>query len=344
MPLRSHRAEVQAFGFVCNQENSMAMERAGVRIVRKPWGCSDLRPWSEIQNDGDAIGELWFQRDIITNPAPALLLKLLFTTEPLSIQVHPDDAYARSIGLPNGKTEAWYILSATPDAKIAVGLNRTLTADQLRAAIADQSIADMVQWRSVVKDDVISIPAGTIHAIGAGLVVAEIQQRSDATFRMYDHGRQRELHVADAVASANAYPAPVQIAPVRLTDARTLLAAHTPFVLERIDLPPGSDWELNAERETWFFTLAGHARIGSFNLFKGDAVFLDADHAAIKVGVDGLQGLLAYAGPDPEKNLLRCTDDDVFAPPMEPVPHLSLDAQATTSPPMRAPGGRTWRP
>ena len=85
----------------------MAMERAGVRIVRKPWGCSDLRPWSEIQNHGDAIGELWFQRDDITTPEPALLLKLLFTTEPLSIQVHPDDAYARSIGLPNGKTEAW---------------------------------------------------------------------------------------------------------------------------------------------------------------------------------------------------------------------------------------------
>jgi mannose-6-phosphate isomerase len=319
----------------------MAMERAGVRIVRKPWGCSDLRPWSEVQNDGDAIGELWFQRDGVTTPAPALLLKLLFTTEPLSIQVHPDDAYARSIGLPNGKTEAWYILSATPDAKIAVGLNRSLTAEQLRAAIADQSIADMVQWRSVVKDDVISIPAGTIHAIGAGLVVVEIQQRSEATFRMYDYGRQRELHVDDAVASANARPAPVQIAPMRLTDARTLLAADMHFVLERIDLSPGSDWEINAERETWLFTLAGHARIGSFNLFKGDAVFLDDDHAAIKVGVDGLQGLLAYAGPDPAMDLLRCSDDDVIAPSIEPLSHVSLYQQATGT---RVPGARAWRP
>lgn len=322
----------------------MAMERAGVRIVRKPWGSSDLRPWSAVQNDGDAIGELWFQRDGIINPEPALLLKLLFTTEPLSIQVHPDDAYARSIGLPNGKTEAWYILSATPDARIAVGLNRTLTAEQLRAAIADQSIADMVQWRSVVKDDVISIPAGTIHAIGAGLVVAEIQQRSEATFRMYDHGRQRELHVADAVASANAHPAPAQIAPSRLTDARTLLTADRHFVLERIDLSSGSDWEINAERETWLLTLAGHARIGALNLFKGDAVFLDADRAGIKVGVDGLQGLLAYAGPDPAMNLLRCSDDLVLAPSAGSIPHPSLYEKATISTGMRAPGGRAWRP
>ena len=322
----------------------MAMERAGVRIVRKPWGCTDLRPWSEVLNDGEAIGELWFQREGTFNPEPALLLKLLFTTEPLSIQVHPDDAYARSIGLANGKTEAWYILSATPDAKIAVGLNRTLTAEQLGAAIADQSIADMVQWRSVVKDDVISIPAGTIHAIGAGLVVAEIQQRSEATFRLYDHGRQRELHVADAVASAHARPAPAQIAPSHLTDARTLLTAGKHFVLERIDLSPGSDWEINAERETWLLTLSGHARIASLNLFKGDVVYLDAHHAGIKVGVDGLQGLLAYAGPDPAMELLRCSDDDVIAPPIKPVPHVSLYGQATIGTGMRAPGARTWRP
>src|SRR5207247_461750 len=107
------------------------------------------------------------------------LLKLLFTAQPLSIQVHPDDTLARSIGLPNGKTEAWYVLSAAPGARIALGLKRALTAVQLRAAIGDGSIAQVVQWRPVAKDDVIFVSAGTIHAIGAGLVVAEIQQRSD---------------------------------------------------------------------------------------------------------------------------------------------------------------------
>jgi hypothetical protein len=86
----------------------MAIEHACMRVVRKPWGNTDLRPWSEIRHDGGAIGELWFQRPDMNAPDPALLLKLLFTKEPLSIQVHPDDAFAQSIGLGHGKTEAWY--------------------------------------------------------------------------------------------------------------------------------------------------------------------------------------------------------------------------------------------
>ena len=97
--------------------------------------------------------------------------------------------YAQSMGLPNGKTEAWYVLSATPEAKVALGLKRRLTPQQLREAIDDGSISDLVVWQAVSAGDVIFVPAGTIHAIGAGLVIAEIQQRSDATFRLFDHGR-----------------------------------------------------------------------------------------------------------------------------------------------------------
>src|SRR2546427_11957824 len=93
------------------------------------------------------------------------LLKLLFTSEPLSIQVHPDDEFARSIGLPNGKNEAWYILSAAPGARGALGLKRRLTPQALRAAIRDGSIAHLTQWRPVAKGDIILFPAGTIHAI-----------------------------------------------------------------------------------------------------------------------------------------------------------------------------------
>src|ERR1700735_2891928 len=178
----------------------MAIEHASVRVVRKPWGVADLHPWSGIDGSGDSIGELWFQRVDRNAPTPALLLKLLFTSEPLSIQVHPDDAFARSIGLSNGKTEAWYILSAIPGAKVAVGLNYPRSATALRTAITDGSIANMVHWRPVHKGDVIFIPAGTIHAIGAGIVLAEIQQYSDATFRLFDYGRQRELHEDNAVA------------------------------------------------------------------------------------------------------------------------------------------------
>lgn len=152
----------------------MAIEHASVLVARKPWGVADLRPWSSIDVSGDPVGELWFQRADKNASVPALLLKLLFTREPLSIQVHPDDEFARSIGLPNGKTEAWYILVAIPGARVALGLKRHLTPQELRAAISDSSIAGLTQWRPVSKGDIIFVPAGTIHAIGAGIVLAEI--------------------------------------------------------------------------------------------------------------------------------------------------------------------------
>jgi mannose-6-phosphate isomerase len=287
-----------------DQEAVMAIERANVRAVPKPWGSTDLRPWSAIHADGDAIGELWFERSDLGAPVPALLLKLLFTTEPLSIQVHPDDAYARSIGLPHGKTEAWYVLSALPDAKVAVGLTRQIAAAQLRAAIEDGSIADLVRWHAVAKDDLIVVPAGTIHAIGAGLVVAEIQQRSDVTFRLYDYGRQRELHVDNGVAAAKAGPAECQSAQQRLSDTRTLLVAGLPFVLERIELAPKSNWEFRAEHETWVLVLEGYARVGLLSAFVGDAIFLEAERISMKVGSGGLKGLLAYLGAKPSPSLL----------------------------------------
>ena len=225
----------------------MAIEHASVQVARKPWGVADLNPWSGIDASGDAVGELWFQRVDKNAPAPTLLLKLLFTSEPLSIQVHPDDAFARSIGLANGKTEAWYILSATPDARVAVGLKRSLTPQQLRAAIRDGSIAGLTRWRSVDKGDVIFVPAGTIHAIGSGIVLAEIQQHSDATFRLFDYGRQRELHEDSAVAVSDA--GPVQISGRSATPHRgSNRPDRKPAFCTRADRPSG-ELELDARCE-----------------------------------------------------------------------------------------------
>ena len=296
----------------------MAIERTCMQVVRKPWGSTDLRPWSAIHDDGAAIGELWFQRADMHAPDPALLLKLLFTKEPLSIQVHPDDAFARSIGLAHGKSEAWYILAAAPGARIAIGLTRALSAPELRTAIEDGSITDLIQWRDVRADDVVLVPAGTIHAIGPGIVVAEIQQRSDATFRLFDHGRQRELHVDHAVAAARPGPAETQAAPRRLSAARTLLVASPQFALERIDLPPATRWALHAEHETWMLVLAGEARIGPMTLSVGDAIFLEADGMGIAVGADGLRGLLAYVADEPGPSLERVREgkESVAAVPL----------------------------
>jgi mannose-6-phosphate isomerase len=245
---------------------------------------------------------------------------LLFTTEPLSIQGHPDDAFARSIGLANGKTEAWYILSAIAGAKVAVGLNYPRSVAELRAAIADGSIANIVHWHPVHQGDVIFIPAGTIHAIGAGIVLAEIQQHSDATFRLFDYGRERELHIDNAVAVAVAGPCELQSPPERLSATRTALAVNPHFVLEQIDLAPGWVWTLDAPRETWVLTIEGHAQLGLTGLSPGQAAILQADHAEIETGADGLKALLAYPGPTVNPDALR-----ERSTPVGPVPHVSSD-------------------
>jgi mannose-6-phosphate isomerase len=234
-----------------------------------------------------------------------LLLKLLFTSQPLSIQVHPDDKFARSIGLPNGKTEAWYILSATPDARVALGLERTLTPQLLRAAIRDGSIAGLAQWRPVAKGDIVLVPAGTIHAIGAGIVLAEIQQRSDTTFRLFDYGRHRELHEDDAVAASDAGPCRSQAVPRRLSTARCALVVDPHFVLERIELRANADWQLETDRETWMLVIEGSGRVGLTDAVVGDVIFIEADSVSIEVGSHGMSGLVAYPGPDPIADLLH---------------------------------------
>ena len=283
----------------------MPTELAAVRVVHKPWGGDDLQPWSDVDGSGDAVGELWFERADKDAPAPALLLKLLFTSERLSIQVHPDDTYARAMGMPNGKSEAWYILSAKPDAQIGAGLKHQVTPQQLRASIRDGSIAELIDWRPVAKGDAIYIPAGTIHAIGAGIVLAEIQQRSDATFRLFDYGRQRELHEDNGVAVAHPWPLRAPGNPIRLTAERTVLVASKHFVLERVELPEGSSWALLAEPETWMLTLDGHAAIGLTMASIGQTVFIGGGRTSIEVGKNGLSALIAYPASRPVDSLLQ---------------------------------------
>ena len=283
----------------------MGIVRARVEALPTRSGVVDLTPWSTAAHDGAPIGEIWYNRPGKPASDPSLLLKLLFTSAPLSIQVHPDDAYAQSMGLPNGKTEAWYVLSAAPGAKVGLGLKQRLTQQQLREAVDDGSISELVVWHTVLPDDVIFVPAGTIHAIGAGVVIAEIQQRSDATFRLFDYGRQRELHIERAIAVANPGPARFRVRPNRFTDERTLLVSGPHFVLERIDLAPNSTWSLEAKRETWLLVLSGNAVAGSLDVATADAVFAQSDRVDIRAGSTGMVGLVAYTGIGPISHLLR---------------------------------------
>jgi mannose-6-phosphate isomerase len=293
----------------------MPIEHATVRVAHKPWGVSDLRPWSSVDATDHAVGELWFERADKNASVSALLLKLLFTNATSSIQVHPDDTFARAIDMPNGKTEAWYIILAKPDAKIGVGLRHRVTPRELRASIRDGSVVDLVQWRPVAKGDTILIPAGTIHALGAGIVLAEIQQRCDATFRLFDYGRGRELHEDDAIAVANTWPLRSAGTPTRFTSERTVLVASRHFVFEKLDLPAGSSWALLAERETWVLVLDGHAAIGLAAASIGQAIFVGGGRASIEVGANGLTALVAYPASAPVASLLQTLGE----PSMNPV-------------------------
>jgi mannose-6-phosphate isomerase len=249
---------------------------------------------------GDArVGEVRFERPDPDAPRPALLLKLLFTDEPLSIQVHPDDTFARSIGLDNGKAEAWYVLDAHPHAGVGVGLRRKLSATRLRSAIADRSIASLIAWRRVREGDVVSVPAGMIHTIGAGLVLAEIQQRSDATFRLFDHDRGRGIHTENAIAASDTSLRTDPPVAEHLGNGRSIMIAEPHFVLERVVLPPNGAMDCDAPSETWLLVIDGNATIGQVQAARGEAVYASAAHAPMTAGASGATILIAYAGPEP---------------------------------------------
>lgn len=174
-------------------------------VVEKPWGRTDI-PSDFGDFGGRRIGEIWF-----AHPAGAdapILVKFLFTAERLSIQVHPDDEAARAAGYPCGKDECWLVLDAEGDAELGVGLAAPATRDALQMAALDGSIVERIDWRRATADDFIYNRAGTIHAIGAGLTVIEVQQNVDCTYRLYDYGRPRELHLGEALAVAALAPRP----------------------------------------------------------------------------------------------------------------------------------------
>jgi mannose-6-phosphate isomerase len=240
------------------------------------------------------------------------------------------------LGLPCGKTEAWHILNASPGSQVALGLHELVSPQQLREGIDDGSISDLIVWRSVSSGETIFVPAGTIHAIGAGLVIAELQQRSDATFRLFDYDRGRDLQVENAIAVANAGPAKFQVDSIKLTAERTLLISSPHFVFERVELAPETTWCLEAERETWLLIIGGDGIAGSFDVGTGDCIFAQSDHVDIRVGCGGMVGLVAYAaGGGLVPHLLqRVTQphavDGVPLLP-EPVPILLPQATRTTA-------------
>lgn len=170
------------------------------RMVEKVWGCTRL-PAPFAAPEGQRIGEIWFE------PPPeldALLVKYLFTSEKLSVQVHPSDALAPAGH--RGKEECWLVLDAEPGAQLAIGFREEVTPDQMRTGALDGSIEQMLEWHDVAAGDFFYIPAGTVHAIGPGLALVEVQQNSDVTYRFFDYGRPRELHLDESLTVAHGAP------------------------------------------------------------------------------------------------------------------------------------------
>jgi mannose-6-phosphate isomerase len=175
------------------------------REVAKPWGRETLpAPFNAAKPE--KIGEVWFE------PPPALdqlLIKYIFTEENLSVQVHPTNAQTEAKGLGRqGKEECWFVLDAKPGAVLGIGFNHHVDAGAMRAAALDGSIEQLMTWYPVNRGDFFYIPANTVHAIGAGISVIEVQQNSDITYRLYDYGRPRELHLDDGMAVAKGEPYP----------------------------------------------------------------------------------------------------------------------------------------
>jgi mannose-6-phosphate isomerase len=190
----------------------------------RPWGTKDLSPIYPNHRFNENIGESWltgdeckvangplagkslanlarqFGRELIGD-APRdpirfpLLLKFLFPNEKLSVQVHPDDEAARAVGEPWGKTECWYVVEAKPGSQIALGLKRGVTRAQLEKAIEQQTAEDLLNWINVYAGEMIYVAGGTVHTLGPGSIIVETQQQSDTTYRLYDYGRPRELHL-----------------------------------------------------------------------------------------------------------------------------------------------------
>lgn len=232
------------------------------RFDNRVWGSRDLRPWFDrVAETGDPIGEAWLTGDmclIATGPhsgkrldalfaeapaallgpeAPAsgspLLIKILFAKEKLSVQVHPDDKMAQKYGDPRGKTECWYALAAEPGALVAVGLNPGVTIERVKEGIHSGTLEASLRMLPVNVDDVIFVDAGTVHAIWPGSVLLETQQNCDLTYRMYDYGRPRELHVEKSLEATKLVTRAGKVPPKELAD-RILLIDAEYFRVERI--------------------------------------------------------------------------------------------------------------
>lgn len=255
------------------------MRKLTRHYVEKPWGRTDLP--RRFDPPAGRIGEIWFEDRADT--ALPLLAKYIFTSETLSIQVHPDDDQARLAGETRGKSECWYILDCEEGATIGIGLTQALTPGLFAAAIADGTIERLIDWKPVQPGDFFYIPAGTVHAIGGGIQLVEVQQNCDITYRLFDFGRPRALHVAQGSAVSRLTPydrPPIQALPGQ--SVRLLDRDEAPFSLEVMALSAGERLELPDQGDlAWFLPVSGAGLVDDESWGEGDCWVLDGYSAIV---------------------------------------------------------------
>lgn len=274
----------------------MAPFRIEPRFVARVWGWNDLHPWYDRVANPEPIGEVWLTGDDcevatgphtgktldvifqefpqamlggdVTNTDSPLLIKVIFAHEKLSVQVHPDDRLAHKYGQPRGKTECWYALIAEPDAQVAVGLKPGVTMEIVKTGMEDGTLEQSLQMLPVHAGDMILVDAGTVHAIWPGSVLLETQQNCDLTYRMYDYGRGRELHIEKSIEATRLQTGAGKVAPRVLSD-RTILVQSQYFAVERIpvDVSRSSVTLRRADESSaglaYLFAASGSGRLAS---------------------------------------------------------------------------------
>lgn len=284
-----------------NSPSSLPAQLAPFRIDPKfdvrVWGYQDLRPWFDVQATDGPIGEAWLTGDmcrVATGPhkgkrldevfrdAPELMLgprarhgsggsdspllvKLIFAKEKLSVQVHPDDAMAQKYGDLRGKTECWYALAAEHGAQVAVGLKPGISIGDVEKGIRDKTLEESLNILPVAKGDMFFVDAGTVHAIWPGAVLLETQQNCDLTYRMYDYGRPRELHIEKAIEATKLTTRAGRVDARELSD-RVVLIDTEYFRVEKINVEGGlNHTQLRQPAENaglaYVFAVGGSGRI-----------------------------------------------------------------------------------
>jgi mannose-6-phosphate isomerase len=257
----------------------------------KLWGVYDTGPW--FPPSGRKIGEVWYLGPE-GEPLP-LLVKFVFASEKLSVQVHPGDEYAWAHEGTPGKTEMWHVLRADPGAAIALGLKRRISREELREAALTGEIEELLNWVAVEPGDTLFTPTGTIHAIGPGVGLLEIQQQSDITYRLYDYGRPRELHLEKALDVSEPGPHPGKASPVEIAPGEQRLAACPWFVTDSIDVRGRYEYRPDAERSHIVVATAGGGRLAGEEFAAGAAWQVPAGAAAFVIESSGCRVVRTYA-------------------------------------------------